>query len=144
MFTSMLKSLVNISNKQNKNNSESKQNSIDHKRQDIVNVLRLLNEIKDDDSTENIVDSKVVPLDIRANELSISSKNDTKSIEKKHQILPVEPTKESQLLNQIKSLQCLFTWNLKTQKGQDNIAHIRNKYGDYNLDISISEFTFVR
>lgn len=143
----MFKSLVTVSNKQNKNNSESKQNSIEHSRQKIDNVLKLLNEVKDDDSTENIV-SNAVPLDISTNGLSISSDlvnsvSGTKSIGKKIQI-PVEHTKETQLLNQIKSLHCLFTWNLKPQKKQDTLTHIKNKYGNYNLDISVSEFTFVR
>jgi len=68
--------------------------------------------------------------------------NETKSIEKKKKL--VVYTKETQLLNQIKSLHCLFTWNLKSQKKQDIITHIKNKYGNYNLDISVSEFTFVR
>jgi len=147
MFSSMFKSLVTVSNKQNKNNSESKPNSIEHTRQNI-DVLKLLNELKDDDSTENIVASNAVPLDISTNGLSIhsdlvNSVNDTKSIGKKKQI-PVEHTKETQLLNQIKSLHCLFTWNLKPQKKQDFVTHIKNKYGNYNLDISVSEFTFVR
>ncbi|XP_060853539.1 uncharacterized protein LOC132931653 [Rhopalosiphum padi] len=138
MFSSMFKSLVNVSNKQN---------SIEHKRQNI-DVLKLLNEIEDDNSTENIVVSKVLPLEISTKDLSISSdlvnsKNDFKSIEQKKQV-PVEQIKETQLLSQIKSLHCLFTWNLKPQKKQDIITHIKNKYGNYNLDISVTEFTFVR
>jgi len=148
MFSSMFKSFVNVSNKQNKNNSESKQNSIEHTRQNIDNVPKLLNEIEDDNSTKNIVVSKVVPLEINIKDLSVDSdlvnnKNDSKSIENTKQV-PVEQTIETQLLNQIKSLHCLFTWNLKTKKKQDIITHIKNKYGDYNLDISVTEFTFVR
>lgn len=144
----MFKSFVNVSNKQNKNNSESKQNSIEHTRQNIDNVPKLLNEIEDDNSTKNIVVSKVVPLEINIKDLSVDSdlvnnKNDSKSIENTKQV-PVEQTIETQLLNQIKSLHCLFTWNLKTKKKQDIITHIKNKYGDYNLDISVTEFTFVR
>lgn len=144
----MFKSLVNVSNKQNKNNSGSKQNSIEHARHNIDNVLKLLNEIEDDNSTKNIVVSKVVPLEINTKDLSVSSdlvnnKNDSKSIENTKQV-PVEQTTETQLLNQIESLHCLFTWNLKTKKKQDIITHIKNKYGNYNLDISVTEFTFVR
>jgi len=148
MFSSMFKSLVNVSNKQNKNNSESKQNSIEHTRQNIDNVFKLLNEIEDDNSTKNIVVSKVVPLEINTKDLSVGSDlvnniNDSKSIENTKQV-PVEQTTETQLLNQIESLHCLFTWNLKTKKKQDIITHIKNKYGNYNLDISVTEFTFVR
>lgn len=144
----MFKSLVNVSNKQNKNNSESKQNSIEHTRQNIDNVFKLLNEIEDDNSTKNIVVSKVVPLEINTKDLSVGSDlvnniNDSKSIENTKQV-PVEQTTETQLLNQIESLHCLFTWNLKTKKKQDIITHIKNKYGNYNLDISVTEFTFVR
>lgn len=147
MFSSMLKLLVTASNKQNKNNRESKQNTIENTRQNI-DVLKLLNEIKDDDSTENIVVSNVVSSDISTKHLSIdsdlvSSVNDTKIIGNKNKT-PVEHTKDTQLLNQIKSLHCLFTWNLKSQKKKDIITHIKNKYGNYNLDISVSEFTFVR
>jgi len=131
----MFKSLVAISNKQNEIHSESKQNTIEHNSQNI-DVLKLLNEIKDDDSTENIVVSNVVPK-------HVSFGSDLVGIEIKNQI-PIEDTKETQLLNQIKSLHCLFTWNLKLQKTQDIITHIKNKYGYYNLDISVSEFTFVR
>lgn len=144
----MFKSLVNVSNKQNKNNSDSKQNSIEHTRQNIDNVLKSLNEIENDNSTKNIVVSKVVPLEINTKDLSVGSdlvnnKNDSKSIENTKQV-PVEQIMETQLLNQIESLQCLFTWNLKTKKKQDIITHIKNKYGNYNLDISVTEFTFVR
>lgn len=144
----MFKSLVNVSNKQNKNNIESKQNSIEHTRQNIDNVLKLLNEIEDDNSTKNLVVSKVVPLEINTKDVSVGSdlvnnKNDSKSIENTKQV-PVEQTTETQLLNQIESLHCLFTWNLKTKKKQDIITHIKNKYGNYNLDISVTEFTFVR
>lgn len=144
----MFKSLVNVSNKQNKNNSESKQNSIEHTRHNIDNVLKLLNEIEDDDSTKNIDVSNVVPLEINTKDLSVGSdlvnnKNDSKSIENTKQV-PVEQTTETQLLNQIECLHCLFTWNLKTKKKQDIITHIKNKYGNYNLDISVTEFTFVR
>uniref|UniRef100_A0A2S2QZ41 ribonuclease H n=1 Tax=Sipha flava TaxID=143950 RepID=A0A2S2QZ41_9HEMI len=48
------------------------------------------------------------------------------------------------LLNQIKSLQCLFTWEVKSQRNQDMIIYIKNKYGNVNLDISLPEFTFTR
>lgn len=144
----MYKSFVNVSNKQNKNNSESKQNSIEHAKQNIDNVLKLLNEIEDDNSTKNIVVSKEVPLEINTKDLSVGSdlvnnKNDSKSIKNTKQV-PIEQTTETQLLNEIESLHCLFTWNLKMKKKQDIITHIKNKYGNYNLDISVTEFTFVR
>lgn len=44
--------------------------------------------------------------------------------------------------NKIKSLQCLFTWNLKHDiDTKDVITCIINKYGDHSLDMTIPEFT---
>lgn len=47
--------------------------------------------------------------------------------------------------NDINSMQCLFTWNLQTSHSKkDMISHIKKKYGNYNLDISLPVFTFER
>lgn len=61
-------------------------------------------------------------------------------------------SKESQSLDdkqidEIGSLNCLFTWNLPHETynlKKDMIAHIKNKYGNYNMDISQPVFTFER
>lgn len=47
--------------------------------------------------------------------------------------------------SEIYSLNCLFTWDLPhgTLK-RDIITHIKNKYGDYNIDISQPVFIFER
>lgn len=49
------------------------------------------------------------------------------------------------ILDQINSMHCLFTWNLQTSNSKkDIISHVKRKYGNYNLDISLSVFTFER
>lgn len=58
--------------------------------------------------------------------------------------ISVTNSKNIDMLNRIKSLQCLFTWEVKSQNNQDMITYIKNKYGDVNLDISLPEFTFTR
>lgn len=48
-------------------------------------------------------------------------------------------------LDQINSLNCLFTWNLQTSTSKkDLISLLRKKYGNYNLDIGLPFFTFER
>lgn len=48
-----------------------------------------------------------------------------------------------QVVNRMRSLSCLFTWNLE-KPNKDLVAHILRKYGNYNLDISVPVFTFDR
>lgn len=49
------------------------------------------------------------------------------------------------IIDQINLMNCLFTWNLQTSYAKkDIISHIKKKYGNYNLDISLPVFTFER
>lgn len=48
------------------------------------------------------------------------------------------------ILNQINNLQCLFTWDIKPNNKNNVMLRIQNKYGEYNLNISSSEFTLER
>lgn len=57
--------------------------------------------------------------------------------------IPIENSKNTKLLVKINAMQCLFTWKIES-KSQNIISYIKNKYGDYNLDISLPEFTFAR
>jgi len=56
----------------------------------------------------------------------------------------VDDPGKKKLINQINSLQCLFTWNIKPKHKKNVILSIQNSYGEYNLDISSAEFTFER
>lgn len=46
-------------------------------------------------------------------------------------------------VNKINSLQCPFTWNLKSNN-RKLISFVQNKFGEYNLDITSVEFSFER
>ncbi|KAL5239365.1 hypothetical protein ACI65C_006775 [Semiaphis heraclei] len=48
------------------------------------------------------------------------------------------------IINRISNLQCLFTWNIKPNGKKNKIVWIWNKYGEYNLNISSTEFTLER
>ncbi|XP_029344439.1 uncharacterized protein LOC100168220 isoform X2 [Acyrthosiphon pisum] len=56
----------------------------------------------------------------------------------------VKDPNTKRLVNQINNIQCLFTWNIKPNNKKNLILWIWNKYGDYNLNISSSEFTLER
>jgi len=72
-------------------------------------------------------------------------KSDVSSVEenKPTNVTEVDLDKKK-LINQIGSLQCLFTWNIKPKHKKNVILSIENNYGKYNLDISKPEFTFER
>lgn len=60
-------------------------------------------------------------------------------------IKQVQTTTNNNILDKINTLHCLFTWNLQTSPPKkDLISHIKRKYGNYNLDISLPVFTFER
>lgn len=153
MFSSLFELFVKISN----NQDEKKQNDDFGKKankitlKNLDNMLMLLNEIKDDSSNnsiENIVPANPKISSVNKNhleDLTIDYDfNDTKSYMSIQSNSLVEDFFPKKILNQIESLQCLFTWKLKSQKEQDLVTHIQKKYGDTNLDISVPEFTFVR
>jgi len=56
----------------------------------------------------------------------------------------VKDPNTKRIVNQINNLQCLFTWNIKPNDKKNVILWIWNKYGEYNLNISSSEFTLER
>lgn len=94
----------------------------------------MINEESNDNSSGNII--------ITNSKISSSSFGDIKNKSNMEQI-PIQNSKNTKLLVQINALQCLFTWKIES-KSQNIISYIKNKYGDYNLDISLPEFTFVR
>lgn len=59
---------------------------------------------------------------------------------------PVEDRTEkndTNIAKEMNSLECIFTWKLKSYK-RNIISRILNEYGDYNLDISLPEFSLKR
>jgi len=150
----MFNSLTNVSNK----HKQEKCNSTEQETIDFV--LRLLN---DEVSLNSSVKNEVAAgsdvssaINTCFKELSVdnvldNSRNDVESktnyFRENRQIYVSDHKKKTILSTQIQSLQCLFTWKSSKSKftnKQNIIAYIKNKYGDYNLDISILEFTFVR
>jgi len=85
--------------------------------------------LNDSDLVENFDDTKSEVSSIGENQLDVAT--------------VVNPDIKK-TLNQINSLQCLFTWNIKSKNKKDLILYIRNKYGDYNLNITSSAFTLER
>lgn len=80
---------------------------------------------------------------------SINNFDETKSEvssvgENKQNSTEVEDPDMKKTINKINSLQCLFTWKFKPKNKYNFISWIQNKYGIYNLDISLPEFTFER
>lgn len=153
MFSSLFELFVKVSHNQDKKkqNEDSEKKTNKTSMQNFDNMLLLLNEIKDEpsnNSIENIVpaNSKILVDKNHLEDLSNhydfnvtkSNNSDTESDSL------VKDSSYKKIQSQIESLQCLFTWKLKSKKDQDLVTHIKNKYGDYNLDISVPEFTFVR
>ncbi|XP_060861971.1 uncharacterized protein LOC132939002 [Metopolophium dirhodum] len=56
----------------------------------------------------------------------------------------VKDLNTKRIVNQINNIQCLFTWNIEPINKKNVILWIWNKYGEYNLNISSSEFTLER
>jgi hypothetical protein len=106
------------------NSSKSKDNSLESIELSFDNIhLEYLN---DNDSVDNFDDSK--------NDISFDGNN-------KPEVAQIENFDDKKLINQINSLQCPFTWNLKQNH---KISRLQNEYGEYNLDISSQEFLFER
>jgi len=161
-YTSLFKSLVSSFSKlktsaeeQNTYQTASKTN-----RQTIENARMLLNGVVEESNNDSmvVISSKESLLNSPSLEgLSISynsqnsfddTNNKTIGVEKNIQKPLVDNHKKDELFNQIKSLHCLFTWNLKPQTKQNIISLIKNKYGSNDLDLlkylPTPEFTFVR
>lgn len=154
-YTSILKLLTNACNKQNikmKEKRDEEQMATEKTTQNVDSVRRLLNEISEE-PINNLAENVAIT---KPNE-SYSSQNDFDSFinninhknnngEKINRYL--ENMKIKELSNQIESVQCLFTWDLKSLSKQNIITRIENKYGVDNLDLirhlPTSGFTFVR
>lgn len=167
MFASMFKSLFNKSDKKNKTekNEDISPEIVKKARQGVEDMLFKLIEV-DEHSNYNTNDNSVDAIDtieaIEAIEnLSITdtysenlnddkisqfddSNSDVSSIGEKKQDIDEDDVNKKKIINQINSLQCLFTWNIKANTKKNVISWIQNKYGDYNLNISSPEFTLER
>lgn len=86
-----------------------------------------------DENSVDDTDGEIVAVDEQASSVTVVEHGS-----------PVEDPIRKKLVNQIGSLQCLFTWNLNPPRSPDRILKIKNEYGEYNLDISTREFTLER
>lgn len=164
-YTSLFKSLVSSFSKQQNRTEEQNTDQTANKttRQNVENAPMLLNGVVEEfnndliknmvvtSSKESLINySSLEGLSIGRNLQSSFDDTNNKSISvgKNIQELLVDNHKKDELFNQIKSLHCLFTWDLKPQSKQDIISLIKNKYGSNNLDLlkylPTPEFTFVR
>ncbi|XP_001944436.2 uncharacterized protein LOC100160066 [Acyrthosiphon pisum] len=168
MFASMFKSLFNKSGKKGKKELITMESDLfDITKKDVEYMLTSLNEINVDVkeildnsvsrsiSLDNIIDGiESMPIDNTDPEYlndsaSVDNFDDTKSEvssigENQVACEIVENSKKTNTGNKINSLQCLFTWNIKSNDKKNMILLIHNKYGEYNLNISSTEFTFER
>ncbi|VVC40331.1 Hypothetical protein CINCED_3A024167 [Cinara cedri] len=161
MFTTMFKSLF-INNKK-KNDGSKCQIANNTYRKEIESKLIGLNKILENSHNENsystnqhdIIDAIEVMsitdtnihddwIDIGSVDNFDDSKSEISSIGENTKTTQDMDSNKKKTVNRINSLQCLFTWNLKPNNGQNMILMIQNKYGEYNLDISLPEFTFKR
>lgn len=165
MFNSMFKSLFKKSSKKDQTRSSSVESQlVEITKNDVKDMLFSLNEIDVDVkeildnslscsvSLDNIIDGiEEIPIAETHQEYfndnaSVDNFDDTKSEVSSigENQAAVENSDKNNTANKINNLQCLFTWNIKSNNKRNIILSIQNKYGDYNLDISSSEFTFER
>jgi len=168
MFATMFKSLLNKSGKKGKKELITMESDlVEITTKDVKDILTSLNDMsvevnKSLDSSvsrsvslDNIIDGiESMPIDdIHPEYLSDSalvdnfddSKSEVSSIEENQLAYEtVENSKTTNTANKINSLQCLFTWKIKSNNKKNIISSIQNKYGEYNLNISSTEFTFER
>jgi len=161
MFASMFKSLLNQSVIDAKKETIAVgDETVIITRKDVEDMLTELDEIKDNDDncsvTKDNVTEAIELLSIADyhpeylnDSVSVDNFDDTKSEvssigENQSAVTTVEDPTIKKTLNQINSLQCLFTWNIKSKNKKNFILNIRKKYGEYNLNITSSEFTLER
>lgn len=166
MFASMFKSLLNksvIDAKKETIAIAAEDETVIITRKDVEDMLTELDEIKDNDDnddncsvTKDNVTDAIESLSIADSHpeylndsASVDNFDDTKSEvssigENQLAVTTVEDPDKKKTLNQINSLQCLFTWKIKSKRKKDLILYIRNKYGEYNLNITSTEFTLER
>ncbi|XP_050062676.1 uncharacterized protein LOC114131742 isoform X2 [Aphis gossypii] len=159
MFASMYKTLLNKSKINAKDKSIVEESeTVKITSNDIKHLLNELNEIKDNsDNCSDVYDitDAIELLSIVDNhpghlndntlvEYSDDTKNEVRSIGKNQiGVATIKDRDMKKIVNKMNHLQCLFTWNVKS-KNKNLILHIQNKYGEYNLNISSSEFTLER
>lgn len=171
MFKSLFNKSDKKTIKENKN-SEAEIIEIKKYREDVNKLLDNVNELDDElkedsvysgspsTSTNNLVED-IEFLSISNNRLEYlnddvsidnfddnfvyidDTQNEVGSIEENKQEL-VKDSNTKNIINKINSLQCLFTWNIKSMRKKNVISLIQSRYGKYNLDISSPEFTFER
>ncbi|XP_026806570.1 uncharacterized protein LOC113549459 [Rhopalosiphum maidis] len=169
MFASMFKSLFNKSGKNVKKKPTTVESQlVETTKKDFEDMLISLNEIDVDIkeildnsvscsvSLDNIIDGieAIEPITDTHQEYfndsaSVDNFDDTKSEvssvgENQLAFEIVENVDKNNTADKINNFQCLFTWNIKPNNKKNIILSIQNKYGDYNLDLSSSEFTFER
>ncbi|CAI6350759.1 unnamed protein product [Macrosiphum euphorbiae] len=168
MYASLFKSLFNKSGKKDKKELITVESGqFDITKNDVEDMLTSLNEINVDVketldnsvsrsvSLDNIIDGiESMPIDnthpdYLNDSASVDNFDDTKSEvssigENQVACETDENSKKTNTANKINSLQCLFTWNIKSNDKKNMILLIHNKYGEYNLNISSPEFTFER
>lgn len=164
MFSTMFKSLFDNGNKQN-NESENQivnnayRKEIESKLTELNEIGNALNENYSQTNQHDIIDALEVvsiadtnsydDIDVGSVDNFDDSKSEISSIGEINVYTQtnkkVDPdSKTLKTINRINSLQCLFTWNLKANNRKNLILMIQKKYGEYNLDISLPEFTFQR
>lgn len=161
----MFKSLFDKSEKNPKiDKTESESEMVEITTQDVENLLIELNEIKNnsnndtdnhcslskdvteaidllsiaDTNSELSYDDLVDNIDDTESEVSSIGENNQESAK------VAEDAAAIKTVNQINNLLCPFTWNIKPNKNKNIILLLQNKFGEYNLNISSSEFTFER
>lgn len=164
MFASMFKSFLNKSIiDANKETIGLEAETDKITRKDVEDMLTELDEVKDNSDNDdncsvtkdNVIDA-IELLSITDNHPEylndidfVENVDDTESEvssigENQLDVATVVNPDIKRMLNQINSLQCLFTWNIKSTNKKNVILYIRNKYGDYNLNITSSAFTLER
>lgn len=164
MFASMFNSLLNKSVIDAKKETIAVEaETVKITRKDVENLLTELEEIKDNSDTDdnysvtkdNVTDA-IELLSISDDHpqclndsASIDNVDDIKSEvssigENQLDISTIEDPDIKKIVNKINGLQCLFTWNIKSKNKKSLISCVRNKYGEYNLNITSSEFTLER
>lgn len=160
----MFASFKTLFKKINKNvkKSEADSSFVKITRQEVENMLTKLDEAEERSvsgdarsvSSDNAVDAldSLSIADIRQDDVngagSLHCFNDTKSevssvLGDKQEPAEVVDCDLQKTINKINSLQCPFTWNLKSNN-RKLISFVQNKFGEYNLDISSVEFSFER
>lgn len=163
MFASMFKSLFIKSGKKTKKETVTVETEFyEITKKNVEDMLTKLNEIDVKETLDNSISCSVsldniddgieaMPIDDTDPEYVNDgaehiddTKSEVSSIGENQLVSDTVKEAKNSTVKQINSLQCLFTWNIKPNNNKNIIASIQNKYGEYNLNITSSEFTFER